>query len=151
MFGGSGQGSSVTKGKRLVHSVNTRHVYYRYHEEKLSKERLPLQNARAFLQVQEQFGSFDAFLWQFVGGVPRQNAWQTYEQIPASTPESDAMSKALKRRGFRFVGSTICYALMQAVGMVNDHVVDCFRWAEIRALAAQDADWEGFSTGTACS
>ncbi|MGC2456707.1 MAG: DNA-3-methyladenine glycosylase I [Gallionellaceae bacterium] len=88
-------------------------------------------NAQKFLDVQEKFGSFDAFAWQFVGGRPRQNHWRGLAEIPASTPESDAMSKELKRRGFKFVGSTICYAHMQATGMVNDHTVDCFRYKEI--------------------
>src|SRR6266571_6564163 len=95
-----------------------------------------IQNARAFLVVQSQFGSFDAFLWRFVDGQPRQNARQTMQEVPASSRESDAMSKELKRRGFTFVGTTICYAFMQAVGMVNDHIVDCFRWQEVQALAA---------------
>ena len=90
-----------------------------------------IQNARAFLAVQREFGSFDAYLWQFVGGRPKQNAWQTLDQIPGQTPESVAMSKDLVKRGFRFVGPTICYALMQAVGMVNDHVESCFRYKEI--------------------
>jgi DNA-3-methyladenine glycosylase I len=84
-------------------------------------------NARAFLQVQKEFGSFDAYIWTFVGGKPLRNHWKTLRDIPAHTPESDAMSKDLKKRGFRFVGSTICYAFMQAVGMVNDHTADCFR------------------------
>jgi len=88
-------------------------------------------NARAFLKVQAEFGSFDAYLWRFVDGKPLQNSWRSHADIPASTPLSDALSKDLKRRGFRFVGSTICYALMQAVGMVNDHTVDCFRWNEL--------------------
>jgi DNA-3-methyladenine glycosylase I len=85
-------------------------------------------NAKAFLSVQEEFGSFDRYIWQFVDGKPRRNSPKTLKQVPARTPESDAMSKDLKRRGFNFVGSTICYAFMQAVGMVNDHVVDCFRY-----------------------
>lgn len=89
-------------------------------------------NARAFLAVQEEFGSFDAYMWRFVDGRPIRNAWKSIRDIPASTSVSDAMSRDLKRRGFRFVGSTICYAHMQAVGMVNDHTVDCFRWAELR-------------------
>jgi DNA-3-methyladenine glycosylase I len=88
-------------------------------------------NARAFLAVQEEFGTFDAYLWGFVGGRPRQNAWRALTEIPAQTPESEAMSRDLLRRGFKFVGPTICYALMQAVGMVNDHVVDCFRYSEL--------------------
>jgi DNA-3-methyladenine glycosylase I len=91
-----------------------------------------IQNARAFLALQSKYGSFDAFLWQFVGGQPIQNARQSLQEIPASTRESDAMSKELKRQGFTFVGTTICYAFMQAVGMVNDHVVDCFRWQELQ-------------------
>ncbi len=85
-------------------------------------------NAKAFLAVQQEFGSFDEFIWQFVGGQPKINAWKSMSEVPASTPESDAMSKELKRRGFKFIGSTICYAYMQAVGMVNDHVTDCFRY-----------------------
>jgi DNA-3-methyladenine glycosylase I len=91
-----------------------------------------ISNAQAFLKVQEEFGSFDTYQWSFVGGVPIQNAWQSMREVPASTPISDAMSKDLKKRGFRFVGTTICYAHMQAIGMVNDHSVDCFRWRELR-------------------
>lgn len=90
-----------------------------------------IDNARAFLKVQEEFGSFDAYIWRFVGGTPIRNAWRTITEVPASTPVSEAMSRDLKKRGFRFVGSTICYAFMQAVGMVNDHTVDCFRWKEL--------------------
>jgi DNA-3-methyladenine glycosylase I len=88
-------------------------------------------NARAFLKVQEEFGSFDAYQWRFVDGRPIRNAWRSIREVPAGTPVSDALSRDLKRRGFRFVGSTICYAHMQAVGMVNDHTVDCFRWREV--------------------
>jgi DNA-3-methyladenine glycosylase I len=88
-------------------------------------------NARAFLEVQKEFGSFDTYIWQFVNGSPSQNAWKTHKQVPAKTPQSDALSKDLQKRGFRFVGSTICYALMQATGMVNDHLVSCFRYAEL--------------------
>lgn len=88
-------------------------------------------NARAFLEVQRQFGSFDAYLWRFVGGAPRQNAWVTLSDLPAETEESRALSRDLKRRGFRFVGPTICYAFMQAVGLVNDHLLGCFRHAEL--------------------
>ena len=88
-------------------------------------------NARAFLKVQDEFGSFDAYIWRFVGGKPKQNAWRHLKQIPASTTESDALSKDLRQRGFRFVGSTICYAHMQATGMVNDHLVTCFRYAQL--------------------
>jgi len=90
-----------------------------------------IRNAQAFLATQKEFGSFDQFLWQFVGGQPIQNARRELKEIPARTAESDAMSKALLKRGFKFVGSTICYALMQAVGMVNDHCVDCPRWREL--------------------
>jgi DNA-3-methyladenine glycosylase I len=88
-------------------------------------------NAKAFLAVQKEFGTFDRYVWGFVGGRPRQNAWKSLKDVPARTPESDAMSKDLKQRGFKFVGSTICYATMQAVGMVNDHLVGCFRHAEL--------------------
>jgi DNA-3-methyladenine glycosylase I len=90
-----------------------------------------IHNARAFLAVQDEFGSFDAYIWRFVGGAPKRNAWTTMAQIPAKTPESDALSKDLVSRGFKFVGSTICYAHMQAVGMVNDHVVGCFRYSQV--------------------
>jgi len=90
-----------------------------------------IQNAKAFLTVQREFGSFDAYIWQFVGGRPKQNAWKKLAQIPTQTPESQAMSRDLIKRGFRFVGPTICYAFMQAVGMVNDHTVDCFRYREM--------------------
>lgn len=88
-----------------------------------------IQNARAFLAVQTEFGSFDAYIWQFVGGVPIVNQRRALRDIPAQTPESEAMSKDLKRRGFTFVGPTICYAFMQACGLVNDHVIDCFCYA----------------------
>ena len=92
-----------------------------------------VQNARALLAVQNEFGSFDAYVWRFVGGKPRVNAWRSLKQVPARTAESDAMSKDLKQRRFGFVGSTICYAFMQATGMVNDHVVECFRHAQLKA------------------
>jgi DNA-3-methyladenine glycosylase I len=84
-------------------------------------------NAKAFLAVQHEWGSFDAYVWQFVGGTPRVNRWRSPKQVPPKTAESDALSRDLLRRGFKFVGSTICYAFMQAVGMVNDHTTDCFR------------------------
>jgi DNA-3-methyladenine glycosylase I len=90
-----------------------------------------LNNARAFLAARDEFGSFDKYMWQFVGGVPRQNSWHLMAQVPARTAESDAMSKDLLKRGFRFVGSTICYAFMQATGMVNDHITACFRHREL--------------------
>jgi len=90
-----------------------------------------IRNARAFLAVQREFGSFEAYIWRFVGGKPRNNAWKTVKEIPSKTAESEAMSKDLINRGFKFVGPTICYAFMQAVGMVNDHTVDCFRYHEV--------------------
>ncbi len=89
-----------------------------------------IRNARAFLAVQKEFGSFDRYVWQFVGGKPLVNAWRLGQKVPARTPGSDAMSKDLKKRGFNFVGSTICYAFMQATGMVNDHAVECFRYRQ---------------------
>ena len=95
------------------------------------KIKAAIENARAFLKVREEWGTFDAYLWQFIGGKPRQNSWPMLEEIPSKTAESEAMSKDLARRGFKFVGSTICYAFMQAVGMVNDHTTDCFRYAEL--------------------
>ena len=91
-----------------------------------------IKNAQAFLSVQKEFGSFDRYIWQFVGKRPKQNSRRSRGQVPARTAESDAMSKDLKKRGFTFVGSTICYAFMQAVGMVNDHLTDCFRWRAVR-------------------
>lgn len=93
-----------------------------------------VRNARAFLDVQEAFGSFDRYVWQFVDGRPLVNRWETMREVPAQTPASDAMSRDLKRRGFSFVGSTICYAHMQATGMVNDHLVSCFRHAPCATL-----------------
>jgi DNA-3-methyladenine glycosylase I len=90
-----------------------------------------IRNARGVLAIKEEFGTLDAFLWRYVDGVPRQNEWRSLAEVPAQTGQSDALSKELKRRGFNFVGSTICYALMQAVGMVNDHITDCFRYEEI--------------------
>ncbi len=90
-------------------------------------------NARAFLELQSRYGGFDAFIWELVGGKPVHNAWHLLQDIPAKTPASDKISKELQKRGFKFVGSTICYAFMQAVGMVNDHTVDCFRHREIAA------------------
>lgn len=98
------------------------------------KIRSAVRNAAAFLKVQEEFGSFDRYIWQFVGGKPIIHHYQTVAEIPASTAESDRMSRDLKKRGFNFVGSTICYAFMQAVGMVNDHTVTCFRYTEINRL-----------------
>ena len=95
------------------------------------KIRAAVQNAQSFLAVQKEFGTFDRYIWQFVDGRPLQNRWRRVEQLPARTERSDAMSKDLAKRGFKFVGSTICYAFMQATGMVNDHAVDCFRHKEL--------------------
>ena len=91
-----------------------------------------IQNAKGFLQAQKEFGSFDKFIWQFTDGKTIRNSWKSIKEVPAKTAESDAMSKELKRRGFNFVGSTICYAFMQAAGMVNDHVVTCFRYKQVK-------------------
>ena len=99
------------------------------------KIRSVIQNARAFLEVQKEFGSFNAYIWQFVGGKPIRNSWKSLSELPAQTAESEAMSKDLKRRGFSFVGPTICYAHMQATGMVNDHVVTCFRYKEVERMS----------------
>ncbi len=90
-----------------------------------------ISNAALFLKVQKEFGSFDSYIWQFTGGATIVNSWKSMNEIPVSTPESDAMSKDLKKRGFKFVGTTICYAFMQAAGMVNDHTIDCFRYNEV--------------------
>lgn len=90
-----------------------------------------IDNAKAFLKIQKEFGSFDSYIWKFVGGRPIRNGWKELAEIPVVTPESKLMSLCLKERGFKFVGPTICYAFMQAVGMVNDHTIDCFRYAEI--------------------
>ncbi len=96
-----------------------------------------IRNARGVLEIREEFGSLHSFLWRYVDGIPRQNAWTSMGALPARTDQSDKMSKDLKQRGFNFVGSTICYAFMQAVGMVNDHVVGCFRRNEVKKLAQQ--------------
>jgi DNA-3-methyladenine glycosylase I len=95
-----------------------------------------IDNARAFLEIQKEFGSFDAYIWRFVGNRPIRNSWQSLTDLPAETKESRQMSLDLKKRGFSFVGPTICYAFMQAVGMVNDHTVDCFRYTEISNTTA---------------
>ena len=92
-----------------------------------------VRNARAFLEVQKEFGSFDSYIWQFVGGKPKVNHWRSISHLPPQTPESAQMSKDLLKRGFSFVGPTVCYAFMQAVGLVNDHLVSCFRYAQIKA------------------
>lgn len=93
-----------------------------------------IKNARAILRIKEEFGSFNSYLWDFMEGTPKQNTWKTMAEIPATTDMSDKISKELKKRGLNFIGSTICYAFMQAVGMVNDHTTDCFRYEEIREL-----------------
>ena len=93
-----------------------------------------IMNAQTFLAVQSEFGSFDAYMWQFVGGKPKINSWRTMQELPAKTDESAAMSKDLLKRGFKFVGPTICYAHMQATGMVNDHTIDCFRYLECQSI-----------------
>ena len=95
-------------------------------------------NAKALRAVQQELGSFDAYVWGFVGGSPRQNRWRSLRQLPPRTEQSDSMSRDLRRRGFKFVGSTICYAFMQAVGMVNDHTIDCFRYEEVRKRRATE-------------
>lgn len=102
-----------------------------------AKIRAAVRNARGVLDIQREHGSLDAYLWGFVGGAPVQNAWTSPREVPATTPQSEAMSRSLRQRGFAFVGGTICYALMQAVGMVNDHTADCFRWAELRGGEAR--------------
>jgi len=118
-----------------VSRFNRRSVERLMRDEGIVRNRLKIEaaiaNARAFLEVQAEHGSFDRFMWDFVDGRPIVNRWRTMQQVPATSPVSDAMSRELKRRGFRFVGSTICYAHMQAVGMVNDHVTSCFRHREL--------------------
>ncbi len=95
-----------------------------------------IKNARGALQIQEEFGSLDTYLWNFVDGIPHQNSWQCMDQVPTRTAVSDAMSKDLKHRGFNFIGTTICYSFMQAIGMVNDHILDCFRHSEVQKSGA---------------
>jgi len=111
------------------------------HDPGIVRNRLKLDstvsNARAFLKVQKEFGTFDRYVWRFVNGRPRINRWRGLGEIAPRTPESDALSKDLRQRGFRFVGSTICYAFMEAVGMVNDHLITCFRYKEILELAGK--------------
>ncbi len=103
------------------------------------KVQAAITNAQAFLDIQAHFGSFDAYIWRFVEGTPIQNHWKTENELPTRTIHSDALSTDLKRRGFKFVGTTICYALMQATGMVNDHITNCFRHDTIKALSAKGA------------
>ena len=118
-----------------VAHYNTRKIASLLRDPGIVRNRLKIaaaiQNAKAFRAVQEEFGSFDAYVWRFVDGKPVVNRRTSFREVPARTPESDALSKDLLRRGFKFVGSTICYAFMQAVGMVNDHTVDCFRFAAV--------------------
>jgi DNA-3-methyladenine glycosylase I len=125
----------------LVAKYNKRKIESLLKNPGLVRNRLKMEsavsNAQAFLAVQKEFGSFDAYIWSFVDGQTIQNSRKSMKDVPASTPESDAMSKDLKRRGFRFVGSTICYAFMQAVGMVNDHLATCFRHAKLRPRSAR--------------
>ena len=121
---------------RKVAAFNTSRIQQLMKDEGIVRNRLKIEsavnNARAFLQVQKEFGSFDRYVWRFVGGDPVRNRRTGTNDIPARTPESDALSKDLQRRGFRFVGSTICYAFMQATGMVNDHLATCYRYRELR-------------------
>jgi len=127
----------------LVAKYGERKVKQLLTDEGIVRNRLKIdaaiQNAKAFLAAQEEFGTFDKYIWQFVRGRSIQNDWREIGEVPARTQESDAMSKDLARRGFKFVGSTICYAFMQAVGIVNDHAVDCFRHKEIKRLASAAA------------
>ncbi len=120
---------------KKISRYNQRKVDSLMRNEGIVRNRLKIlsvvKNAKAFLEVQKEFGSFDNYAWQFVGGKPRINTRKNLSQLPSRTPESDAMSKELKNRGFTFVGSTICYAFVQAVGMVNDHLATCFRYGEI--------------------
>lgn len=124
---------------RLVADYSERDINRLRNDAGIVRNRLKIEsaikNARAFLEIQEQYGSFSTYLWNWVDNTPLQNNWQRLADVPASTTLSDALSKDLKKRGFSFVGSTICYAFMQAVGMVNDHTIDCFRHKEIKALA----------------
>jgi DNA-3-methyladenine glycosylase I len=135
--------------RRLFDGFNARKIA-RYSDAKISalladegivrnraKVHAAVGNARAFLGVQQEFQSFDAYLWRFVNGAPIQNAWESLREVPAVTPEAKALSKDLLARGFQFVGPTICYAFMQAVGMVNDHLTSCPRWREVQRLAGE--------------
>lgn len=121
----------------VVASYDQRKLQSLLKKTELIRNRLKMQaavtNARAFIQVREEFGTFNKFIWQFTDGETIHNCFKTLKEVPANTPISDAMSKELKRRGFTFVGSTICYAFMQATGMVNDHLVDCFRYQQLKS------------------
>jgi DNA-3-methyladenine glycosylase I len=120
---------------RKVARYDTRTIAKLLEDPRIVRNRLKVEsavvNAKAFLEVQREFGSFDAYIWQFTSGKPIVNRWKILSEIPARTAESDAMSKDLKKRGFKFVGSTICYAFMQATGIVNDHTIDCFRYKQV--------------------
>jgi DNA-3-methyladenine glycosylase I len=120
-----------------VARFNARDIARLLKNDGIVRNRLKIQsavaNARALLAVQKEFGTFDCYVWQFIGGRPKLNAWRSGKNVPAETTESQAMSKDLKKRGFNFVGSTICYAFMQAVGMVNDHLTECFRYKELNS------------------
>lgn len=120
-----------------VARFNARDIARLLKNEGIVRNRLKIQsavaNAHAFLAIQREFGTFDRYIWQFVGGRPKLNGWRTSKTVPAETKESQALSKDLKKRGFNFVGSTICYAFMQAVGMVNDHLTECFRYKELNS------------------
>lgn len=133
---------------RLVFDAFDPHIVATYDEQKIAdllddpgivrnrlKVRAAVRNATAFLEIQRELGSFNAYVWSFVEGEPIQNQWPTMHDVPSQTPQAKALSQDLKRRGFTFVGPTICYAFMQATGMVNDHTVDCFRHAEVQSLA----------------
>ena len=125
-----------------VAAYNRRKMQQLLKDEGIVRNRLKIDsavaNAKAFLRLQQEFGSFDRYIWGFVKGEPKVNSWKSMKQVPAQTAESDAMSKDLKARGFNFVGSTICYAFMQAVGMVNDHLVECFRYAAVGGRPRKD-------------
>lgn len=111
------------------------------------KVKSAVQNAKEFLRIQSEFGTFNEYIWHFTGHKTIQNKWKRMSELPATSPESDRMSKDLKKRGFSFVGSTICYAYMQAAGMVNDHVTDCFRYREVARLATRNSNKSDFHTG----
>jgi len=134
---------------RKIASYDRRKIQSLMNDSGIIRNRLKIasavQNAKAFLKTPDEFGSFDAYIWQFVDGSPIMNAWRSAKQIPAQTAQSDAMSKALKKRGFSFVGTTICYAFMQAVGMVNDHLTDCFRYSQVGRVRPRPGKSKTFS------
>ena len=135
---------------KKIASYNQRRMDSLMRNEGIVRNRLKIasvvKNAKAFMAVQKEFGSFDGYVWQFVGGKPQVNRLRSLKQLQSRTEKSDAMSKDLKKRGFTFVGSTICYAFMQAVGMVNDHMVTCFRYSEVQGLS--DFRQPGFASAT---